>query len=76
MICLIPRHSCIQADDFTAKLFGIYKQVQQEGQTQVKNKQAKKSGLTALKLYLHSVRIFDFPILSVALQAQWFVLEM
>lgn len=36
MICLLSHHSCIQADDFTAKLFGIYKQVQTEGQTQVK----------------------------------------
>lgn len=41
MICILSRQSCIQADDFTAKLFGIYKQVQQEGQTQVKNKQKK-----------------------------------
>lgn len=37
MVCLLPHHSTIQADDFTAKLFDIYRQVQQEGQTQVRN---------------------------------------
>lgn len=36
MICLFPHHSTIQADDFTARLFGIYRQVQQEGRAQVR----------------------------------------
>ncbi len=37
MICLLPHHRTIQADEFTAKLFGIYRQVRQEGQTQVRH---------------------------------------
>lgn len=59
MICLLPHYSCIQADDFTAKLFAIYKQVQTEGQTQVKPTNRQKKLLTVLskwKLYLHTVK--------------------
>ena len=36
IMCLLQHDSTTQVDDFTAKLFGIYKQVQKEGRTQVR----------------------------------------
>lgn len=56
MICSLQHHSTVQADDFTAKLFSIYKHVQQEGRTQVRNLIFSVNDVDnlALKQYLHS----------------------